>query len=74
MSLVEEDLGAYYLDVIDSPLPNDDHNSNYPSISQKKKSKKDCWTLRFDGSKSKMGGRAVSELQNPKKQKVPNLF
>lgn len=75
VAMVEEDLGVYCFDIVDSPAPSKIHNSGKTSASAKKKlSTSKCWTLRFDRSKSKMGGGAGIELQSPKRKKYQASF
>lgn len=75
VAMVEEDLGVYCFDIVDSTTLKEIHNSRQaPTSAKKKSSANECWTLRFDGSKSKMGGRAEIELQSPKRKKYQASF
>lgn len=75
VALAEQDLGVYCLEVTSPSSPHDiAQDSCRPSTPHKpRKSKKESWILRFDGSKSKMGGAGI-ELQNPKGKRYQASF
>lgn len=75
VALTEEDLGIYCLALVDPTMKKEANSAAKALTSVKKKlATNECWTLRFDSLKSRMGGGVGVEFQSPKRKKYHASF